>query len=84
MLVLPLFADQYDNAQRLTEKGYGARLEAYAFTEEELISTVNRLLNDNEMIARAQAAAERIKASKSKEVVCKQIEAIVEEVQKSA
>jgi UDP:flavonoid glycosyltransferase YjiC (YdhE family) len=31
MLVLPLFWDQYDNAQRMDELGFGRRLETYAF-----------------------------------------------------
>ena len=81
MIVLPLFADQYDNAQRVTEKGYGARLETYTFTDEEMIATIDRLLNDNEMIQRAQAAAKRIEQSNSKEEVCKRIEELVEKVQ---
>ena len=80
MIVMPLFADQYDNAQRVTEKGYGARLETYAFTEAQLIDTIDRLLNDTDMIERAQAAAKRIAQSNSKELVCKQIEELVEKV----
>ena len=80
MLVLPLFADQYDNAQRVTEKGYGAGVETYAFTEEQLIETIDRLLNDTAMIERAQAAAKRIQNSNSKELVCAQIEELVEKV----
>ena len=31
MIVLPLFWDQYDNAQRVHELGYGVRLPTYAF-----------------------------------------------------
>ena len=36
MLVLPIFWDQHDNAQRVHETGYGVRLPTYSFTERRL------------------------------------------------
>ena len=36
MVVLPLFWDQYDNAQRVEETGYGLRLDTYGHEPEEL------------------------------------------------
>ena len=33
MIVLPLFWDQYDNAQRVDETGFGVRLPTYAFED---------------------------------------------------
>ena len=46
MIGLPLFWDQYDNAQRLAETGFGARLATYEWTADELRATVDRLLAD--------------------------------------
>ncbi|QFY06887.1 glycosyl transferase [Nonomuraea phyllanthi] len=61
MIVLPLFWDQYDNAQRVDELGYGVRLSTYTFTDEELKGAVERLLGDTELRARLAAAGEEIR-----------------------
>ena len=52
MIVLPLFWDQYDNAQRVHELGYGVRLPTYAFTDDDLLGAVDRLLADAALRAR--------------------------------
>ena len=46
MVVLPLFWDQYDNAQRVDELDLGVRLDTYAFTDDQLIAAVDGLLAD--------------------------------------
>jgi MGT family glycosyltransferase len=61
MIVLPLFWDQYDNAQRVAELGYGVRLPTYTFTADELTGAVDRLLGDTELRARMAAAGEEIR-----------------------
>ncbi|PZG18675.1 glycosyltransferase [Nonomuraea aridisoli] len=61
MILLPLFWDQYDNAQRVDELGYGVRLSTYAFTDEELKGALDRLLGDTEMRERLAAAGEEIR-----------------------
>ena len=44
MVVLPLFWDQYDNAQRVDEVGFGVRLPTYEFEDDELHEAIDRLL----------------------------------------
>jgi MGT family glycosyltransferase len=58
MVVLPLFWDQYDNAQRVDELGCGIRLATYEFADDELTGAVDRLLADGELRSRlAQVGA---------------------------
>jgi MGT family glycosyltransferase len=44
MIVLPLFWDQYDNAQRVAERGFGVRLPTYDFEDEQLHRAIDALL----------------------------------------
>ena len=46
MIVLPLFWDQYDNAQRVDDLDYGMRLDTYSFEDRELHRAIDRLLAD--------------------------------------
>jgi UDP:flavonoid glycosyltransferase YjiC (YdhE family) len=62
MIGLPLFWDQYDNAQRLAETGFGARLPTYDWSEEELAATIERLLTDHALKARLRTVATAIRS----------------------
>ena len=73
MIVLPLFWDQYDNAQRVDETGYGIRLPTYAFSNADLRGAVDRLLGDVGLRNRLAAIGAEIRA---KDGVAKAAEAI--------
>lgn len=62
MILLPLFWDQYDNAQRVDELGYGVRLATYAFEDDQLTAAVDRLLNDTALHERMAAHAATIRS----------------------
>ena len=62
-IVLPLFWDQYDNAQRIDECGFGVRLATYEFTDEELHGAIERLSSDQLLAARLGAISKRLQAS---------------------
>lgn len=62
MVLLPLFWDQYDNAQRMAELGYGIRLATYEFTDDQLESAVDRLFADKELLSSMDALGERVRA----------------------
>jgi MGT family glycosyltransferase len=63
MIVLPLFWDQVDNAQRVDETGFGRRLSTYGFRDEELTDAIDELLDDRALASRLAAMSARIKAS---------------------
>jgi UDP:flavonoid glycosyltransferase YjiC (YdhE family) len=74
MIVLPLFWDQYDNAQRVDELGYGIRLDTYTFTDEQLHAAIDRLLGDDALRARLAADGEAIRAADGLRVAADAIE----------
>jgi len=77
MIVMPLFADQYDNAQRVQEKGFGIRLDPYESTETELLESIEKLLNDEKLALKLEKMSKRIQSSKSITKVTELIENLV-------
>jgi len=60
LIVLPQFWDQYDNAQRVHETGYGVRLPTYEFADADLTGAIDRLLADTGLRARMAEGATQI------------------------
>jgi MGT family glycosyltransferase len=60
MIVLPLFWDQYDNAQRVHELGLGVRLDPYRFADADLHGVLDRLLGDTALRGQLSWAAAAI------------------------
>ncbi|MGI8505620.1 MAG: glycosyltransferase [Solirubrobacteraceae bacterium] len=78
MIVHPLFWDQYDNAQRVDELGYGVRLRSYDWTDAELLRAVERLLGSEgprepmgEIAHRLQRGPGQVKAADLIEQLCR-------------
>jgi MGT family glycosyltransferase len=74
MVVLPLFWDQYDNAQRLDETGYGVRLDTYGHEPDELTDAVDRQLADQDLRSRLDAVSARLHSVRGTEVAADLIE----------
>ena len=60
MVVLPLFWDQYDNAQRVHELGYGVRLDTYGHEPDELRGAIDTLLGDQMLRERLRRVSARL------------------------
>jgi MGT family glycosyltransferase len=74
MVVLPLFWDQYDNAQRMQELTYGVRLPTYDFEDGELIDAVHGLLADEVLRSSLDGLGERIRNQEGTHVAADLIE----------
>ena len=74
MVVLPLFWDQYDNAQRVHDTGFGVRLDTYGHTREELTGAIDRLLADDALNARLASVSARLQAAPGTEKAADLIE----------
>jgi MGT family glycosyltransferase len=62
-VVLPVFWDQHDNAQRIHETGFGIRLDTYEHAPEELTGAVDALLSDAALADRLAATSRRLQAA---------------------
>jgi MGT family glycosyltransferase len=78
MILLPLFWDQYDNAQRMDELGFGVRLATYDFTEAQMNEALDHLLSDADLRARMAANGEAIRSRDGLRVGADAIERVAE------
>lgn len=76
MIVLPLFWDQYDNAQRIHELGFGIRLDTYAFTDKEMLGALDTLLGDHDLRQKLATQGEHIRARDGLSVGANVIESV--------
>jgi MGT family glycosyltransferase len=76
MVLLPLFWDQYDNAQRIHETGFGQRLDTYGHEPEQLTGALDRLLDDGALRERLGALSRRLQAAPGTIAAAKTIERV--------
>ena len=76
MILLPLFWDQYDNAQRMDELGFGVRLATYAFTDDDMFNALEKLLGDTSLMARLAEVSKQIQSRDGLQVGADVIESV--------
>jgi MGT family glycosyltransferase len=67
MVVQPLFWDQYDNAQRIDETGFGKRLDTYAHDGGELTGAIDALLADAGLADRLEGVSDHLAGARGTE-----------------
>lgn len=75
LLLIPLFADQFDNAQRLVDTKLGYRLPRGSKADD-VVRLVDQLANDNELSIRVKAISERMRNCNDRRVIAELIEDI--------
>ena len=76
MVVLPIFWDQHDNAQRIDETGFGVRLDTYRHSGEELTGAIERLLGDEALATRLAQMSQRLQSAPGTEKAADLIERV--------
>ena len=77
MIVMPLCNDQYDNAQRVAEKGFGIRMDPNTCSKEQLINAIDCILNNEELEKRMKDVSLRIQNEAKSDKLVNLIEALV-------
>jgi UDP:flavonoid glycosyltransferase YjiC (YdhE family) len=78
MMVLPLFWDQHDNAQRMDELGLGVRLPTFEFEDAQLGEALERLMGDDALSARLGEMGSRLQANPGTEKAAECVESVCE------
>jgi MGT family glycosyltransferase len=84
MVVLPLFWDQYDNAQRVHELGYGVRLDTYGHEPDELSGAIDLVLADEMLRQRLGRISARLQTDPGTAKAAGLIERVVETAERLA
>jgi MGT family glycosyltransferase len=77
MVLLPLFWDQHDNAQRMQELGLGRRLDTYGHEPGELLEAIEALLADPLLPGRLSGISGRLQADPGTVEAARLIETLV-------
>ena len=78
MVLLPLFWDQHDNAQRMDELGLGVRLPTFEFEDAQLGEALERLMGDDALTARLGEIGSRLQANPGTEKAAECVESVCE------
>ncbi|RWS09188.1 glycosyl transferase-like protein [Dinothrombium tinctorium] len=78
MIILPIFMDQHDNAQRAVEMKIGIKLNPFTVEEHVLLEAIDKLVNDASVAERINKISELMRKSSSMDLVIERIERIAQ------
>lgn len=77
VIVLPVFADQFDSAQRIQDCGLGFRLNPYHCTQDELLGSIDKVLSDLKLEQRMKSISSRLRSIKYHQIAADKIEQLL-------
>jgi UDP:flavonoid glycosyltransferase YjiC (YdhE family) len=77
-IIMPYCWDGLDNATRIQDTGYGAKLARYDWRDQEFAATIARLIGDRAMRARLAECSRYMQAAKGPEKAARLIAAVAE------
>jgi UDP:flavonoid glycosyltransferase YjiC (YdhE family) len=77
MVVLPIFWDQHDNAQRIDETRLGTRLDTYRHDRDQLTGAIERLLGDDDLGQRLSSLSGQLQAQPGTERAAELVEQVL-------
>ena len=75
-IVLPLFTDQHDNAQRIQELGLGLKFPPYQVTEEELLGAIETILANEDLGKQMSQISKRMQNANTQSMTADLIERV--------
>lgn len=77
LIVLPVFADQFDSAQRVEDCGFGYRLNPFSCTEDALLRSIDMILANGDIKRRMLMASSRLRSIKYHQVAADKLEQLM-------
>ena len=77
LIVFPVFADQFDSAQRVQDCNYGYRLDVLNSPLEDILSAIEKTVNDKELKNKFKKASQRIQAIRYDLIAADKIESVL-------
>lgn len=78
LIVVPMFGDQFDNAQRVADMQLGLRLNLQQCSQAQLLGAVDQLLADRELRRRVSLVGAKMRARNDVERVCQMLHSLAE------
>jgi UDP:flavonoid glycosyltransferase YjiC (YdhE family) len=77
VIVMPLFGDHLDNAQRIKENGFGLNINPYTCNKETLLCGINAMLDDKLLFRRLSPISHRMQNSNNEKHLSNLIESVI-------